>query len=103
LRVFAISVNLTLSGNLEKEIFYKKVASFVKKLLNKKAELIVFPEYFSLDIWPLKSGKSESEITKSIANPLDKSFLPFLQELAIKHKLLDIGGTYPRWVKKQNL
>jgi len=91
-------VQYPMRGNLKAEGFFKKMSAYIQRAAEKKATVVFFPEYVGLDLWPLGSKEKENVILQNIAKELDKVYLDFLKNEALKHKIWIIGGTYPRIV-----
>jgi predicted amidohydrolase len=59
------------------------------------AELLVLPELFVLDAWPLTSTASETEITRRIAREVTPRVRARLQAAARAHGVAILGGSAP--------
>jgi predicted amidohydrolase len=59
------------------------------------AELVVLPELFVLDAWPLASDASEGEITRRIARDVTPVVLDDLRGAAARHQIAVLAGSAP--------
>ncbi len=62
------------------------------------AELVVFPELFVLDAWPIGSEASESEITRSIAKDTSPRVWAAIDRFARKENIAVLAGSMP-WLE----
>lgn len=94
LKVAAIQYDIT--GGLKIEGFFRKVERFVLESKAQGAELLVFPEVFSLDL--LQPGTLEDEIAqvRKIAFEDSPRIFNFIGELARRERLAILAGTTPR-------
>lgn len=89
-------VQFPIKASLKRDEFFKKMSSYIQQAAQKKANVVFFPEYVSLDLWPLGSKEKDIVILKKITQELDKAYLDFLKNEALKHKIWIIGGSFPR-------
>lgn len=89
-------VQFPIEANQSVEAFSQKIENFVEEAARSQSDLIIFPEYVSLDLWRLGSGLSEREMTEEIAAAFSHFYLELLTRLASEYNLWIIGGSYPR-------
>ncbi len=94
-RVRVQLVQFPIEGNRTLDQFWKKVERDVALGLKQKAEVIVFPELMSLDLWPIGKGTPEKQVVSAIAENADE-IIRRAGALAAKHKVLLVAGSTPR-------
>ena len=77
------------------EQFSDQVAGLVETAADYKCHLIVFPEYFTVQLLTLENVKRPiREQVRDLAKQAPR-FIEMMSKLAIKHKLHIVGGTIP--------
>ena len=59
IRVAVVQYEIKANQNIES--FFKKIENFVKKAARNQSDVVVFPEFITLDLWRLGSGLSQKE------------------------------------------
>ncbi|MCB0356783.1 MAG: hypothetical protein KDD40_07230 [Bdellovibrionales bacterium] len=87
------SVQFPIEGNQSKKQFFNKLENYIQSAVAQKADLILFPEWITLDTWSLDSKKSDKEIVLEIANSLTPEYMSVLKKLSQKYRILIAGGS----------
>jgi predicted amidohydrolase len=87
------SVQYPMEGNFEIEPFLSKLENFIKEAAEKKADLVLFPEWITLDTWPLKEKKTDREVIDKIVRMVTPQYLLKLKTLAKKYNVIIAGGS----------
>ena len=106
LRVSA--VQFPIEGQQSVEEILDKVESFVRCSIEKKADLIVFPELLTLDAWPLSAiedgegrpasrpERTDAEKVRRIAEDVTPQFEAGVRSLAERYKVAILAGSSPQ-------
>lgn len=92
------AVQYPLAGGLSDAEFLKKMEAYVKKAAAQEADIVVFPEFVSLDTWPKEPAKSPASLVGEIATRVTPKLVRQLEEWAKTYELAILGGTTPRKV-----
>ncbi|TVQ81383.1 MAG: hypothetical protein EA369_00145 [Bradymonadales bacterium] len=94
-------VQYPIEGNRGVADFSQKIEDFVQEAVSGNADLVIFPEYVSLDLWRLGSGLTEQQMTRQIAEAFENFYPELLVRLALENEIWIIGGSYPRIVQSR--
>lgn len=74
-----------------------KITHWVESAVAQDAQILVFPEYFSMELTPLFSKESQGELTRQWAALQESlpSFLALFRQLAKAHHVYILAGTFP--------
>lgn len=86
-------VQYPIEGKQSTETLIKKVEGYVKIAAEKKSRLILFPEWLSLDVWPIDEKRSDAEVVEFVANDVTPVYWKSLKKLANKYKIIIAGGS----------
>jgi predicted amidohydrolase len=77
--------------------YVNKISRWVEHAVEEKAELLLFPEYASMELASLFDESVYSSLSKQLEalQSLDKDFLQLHTDLAIKHQVYIQAGTFP--------
>jgi predicted amidohydrolase len=85
------------------EEFEEQVEYFVDVASDYKADFVVFPELFTLQLLSIDSGKlSPIEAIAKVAAYKDR-FCAFMEKLAVSYNINIIGGSHPTRVKEDEI
>ena len=90
-------VQYPMEANQSYESMMKKIRGYIDVAVKDKPEIIVFPEYLTLDMWDLKNKKTDRQIVDEVAKHSER-FVQDVVKLAKQHNTLLIAGTIPRQV-----
>ncbi|MEZ4813750.1 MAG: nitrilase-related carbon-nitrogen hydrolase [Bdellovibrionota bacterium] len=85
-----------IQGNQSVDGISRKVEALIKEAAAKKAELLIFPELFVLDAWPLKSKKTEAEIVQLMINEYAPALLEQAKQWSEQYQIAILLGSFPR-------
>ncbi len=88
------SVQFPIEGKKSEKEFLKKVKNYIEEARSKNAELIVFPELFSLDLWPIGSKLKDRKIVEKIASH-SPSILNSLIKFSSQYSIDVLAGSLP--------
>ena len=89
-------VQYEIKANRDIKSFLGKMEDFVKEAAKNQSDVVIFPEYVTLDLWRLGTGLSQQKITLEIAEFVKSIYLEKMIGLAKKYNLWIIAGSYPR-------
>jgi predicted amidohydrolase len=98
-RVRIGSAQYLIEGNQSIDSFLTKMESLVKEARAANAEILMFPEWVSLDTWPLKSGKSEGEIVGWVSSEVTPLLMKAQKEWSQNYRMTIVSSS-PRKVGK---
>ncbi len=82
-----------LEGNLSHTAFMAKISDMAEKADAKGAEVLVLPEFVTLDRWPKDSKLTDRQIVELIADQTNAGYIDLLKTLAKRHDLIILGGS----------
>ena len=88
------SVQFPIEGNKTEREFLEKVQNFIKEARAENAELVVFPELFSLDLWPIGSKLKDRKIVEDIASHTPSILSSFIK-FSRQYELDLVAGSLP--------
>jgi predicted amidohydrolase len=74
-----------------------KIENYVAVAVKQGAKVVVFPELFVLDLWPIGSGKKETDVVKGFAQHAE-AYAETVRRLAKKNDIVLVGGSVARLV-----
>jgi predicted amidohydrolase len=95
------TVQFPMEGNQSVGGLTEKMSTYVNEAKKKGAELVVFPELATLDVWPKDSKKSESEIIDFIADKITPTLFENIEKMSRDQNIAVLAGSSPRRVGKK--
>ncbi|RYZ61631.1 MAG: hypothetical protein EOP09_19715, partial [Proteobacteria bacterium] len=94
------AVQYPIAPNTTFQKFKSKVEGYVTSAAQDRPSLVIFPELLTMDLWDLKSGKSDHDMAIEIAQNSTEPYFNCVAELSQKYQLPILAGSSPRL--KQN-
>lgn len=85
------------------EEFYKAVESYVDVASDYKADFVLFPELFTMQLLSIKNEEVEPDVAISQMTEYTERIKEMFQEFAVKYNVNIIGGSHPTMVDNKVL
>ncbi len=95
-RLRVAAVQYPVNGGLQFQEFMDKMEDFVLSAARDGAELVVFPELFTADLFPPGDVQAEIAAIDYIVHESTPRFFESVQKLSTKLKIAILAGTIPR-------
>lgn len=70
-----------------------KVESFIKQASKKGSKLIVFPEWLTLDVWPLDRVTTDREVVEFIADQVTAPYWEAVKQYSKDYRMIIVAGS----------
>jgi len=89
------AVRYEIRGDASHDQILDRVRQHARAAAEAEVDLLILPELFALDAWPLASKASEAEITRDIAERVTPQLWRGLAQIAREEELAILGGSAP--------
>lgn len=94
------SVQYPIEGSYSAEMFLQKMEKYIEDAKEGGAEIVLFPEWTTLDTWPIGSELSEREIVERVADRVTPSLIERQKDWSEEYELTIVTSSVRRQEEK---